>query len=67
MSTTTAAAAKPRRPAPCRCGAYKWPHRPHGGACRGPAASVPDALCSLPGRSHFATDREYLYESTRPL
>jgi hypothetical protein len=51
---------------PCRCGAVRFPHRPHSvDDCEAEREySLADILdngwlCSRPGREHFANDREY--------
>ena len=35
---------------PCRCAAYKWPHRPGGGLCRWP--DEPFFICITPAGTH---------------
>lgn len=65
MPTTKPPRKPDTRPA-CTCCAYPFKHRLRGGACHGPQQGD-RPLLTMPGRSHFATDAEYLYESTRPL
>jgi hypothetical protein len=41
---------QPTRYTPCRCSAYRWPHRPGGGLCRWP--DVPLVSCATSSGSH---------------
>jgi hypothetical protein len=57
---------------PCRCDAARFPHRPGSVKnCAPPdcfeSALAEGRLIDMPGRENFATDAEYLYESTRAL
>jgi hypothetical protein len=36
---------------PCRCPAYKWPHRPGGGLCRWP--DPPEWRCTIPAGTRW--------------
>lgn len=49
---------------PCRCDAYKFPHRLGGGECQADEYQEPPVI-TMPGREHFDSDREYWAEALR--
>ena len=52
-------------PGPCRCGAYRWPHRRAGGLCRWPY--VPWRVSPTPAGTHGPRDRSKLGARARAL